>query len=82
MMLKGKPRWDYDRKARYQPPPLVKNKRIKRSCSEWELLVLILSMATSDDEGEALEHLPNSMDHRGESSMKIAVPGADSLGHL
>jgi hypothetical protein len=46
---------------------------MKRSCSEWELLVLILSMATSEDEGEALEHIPNCMDDRDESSMKIAV---------
>ena len=67
-----KARSEYERKARYQPPPLVKKRRMKRSCSEWELLVLILSMATSEDEGETLEHLPNCMDHGGESSMKIA----------
>jgi hypothetical protein len=68
-----KSRSEYERKARYQPPPLVKKRRMKRSCSEWELLVLILSMATSEDEGETLEHLPNCMTRRGESSMKIAL---------
>ena len=57
----------------YQPPPLVKNRRMKRSCSEWELFVLILSMATSEDEGETLEHLQNSMDCSGGSSTKIAL---------
>jgi hypothetical protein len=46
------------RKARYQPPPFVKKRRMKRSCSVWELLVLILSMATSEDEDETLQHLP------------------------
>jgi hypothetical protein len=43
--------------ARYQPPPLVKKRRIKRSCSEWEVLVLILSMEASNDEGESLDRL-------------------------
>src|ERR1017187_4151693 len=73
MMLKGKPRSEDERAARYQPPPLVKKRRMKRSCSERELLVLILSMETSEDEGETLGHLRNCMDRRGVSSMKIAL---------
>jgi hypothetical protein len=36
---------------RYQPPPLVKKRRMKRSCSEWELLVLVVSTETSGFEG-------------------------------
>ena len=47
---------------------------MKRSCSEWELLVLILSMAASEDEGETLSHLPNCTEFRfGEPSIKIAL---------
>jgi hypothetical protein len=61
------------REPRYQPPPLVKKRRMKRSCSEWELFVLILSIATSEDEGETLEHLQNSTDCSGGSSTKIAL---------
>ena len=77
MKLKGKPPSEHEPEARYQPPPLVKKRRMKRSCSEWEVLVLILSMETSEDEGETLDHLRNCMDRRGESSMKIAlgIPG-------
>src|SRR5262245_23350442 len=33
--------------ARHQPPPLVKKRRMKRSCSECELWVWILSMEAS-----------------------------------
>jgi hypothetical protein len=33
------------------------------------------------DEGYTLGYLQNCMAHLGESSMKIAVPGADSPGH-
>ena len=31
-----------------QPPPLVKKRQIKRSCSEWEVLVLMLSIEASN----------------------------------
>ena len=56
---------------RYQPPALVKKRRIKRSCSERELLVLIRSMATSEDEGETLHHPRDCRNRWGESSTKI-----------
>jgi hypothetical protein len=73
MMMNSQSRSAYERRARYQPPPLVKKRRMKRSCSEWELLVLILSMETSEDEGETLELLSDFMVRRGESSTKIAL---------
>ena len=73
MKRERKPPSGNEPEARYQPPPLVRNRRIKRSCSEWEVLVLFLSMETSKDEREALDRLRNCMDRRGESSMKIAL---------
>ena len=73
------PTQGYQRKAHYQPPPLVKKRRMKRSCSERELLVLILSMETSGDEGETLGHLRNCMNRRGESSMKIAFRNSSPI---
>jgi hypothetical protein len=79
-MLKSKAdEWD---ERRYQPPPLVKKSRMKRSCSEWEGLVLILSMATSENEGESLEQLPNCRDGRGEPSMKIAPRNRAQSGDI
>jgi hypothetical protein len=45
------------------------------------VLLLMLSMKTSQDEGKTLGHLEDCMDHHGESSMKIALPDADSSSH-
>ena len=33
----------------YQPPPLVTKRRMKRSCSEWELIFTSLSMDASNE---------------------------------
>jgi hypothetical protein len=55
---------------------------MKRSCSEWELLVLILSMVTSADEGETLEHRLNCMDRSGGWSMKIALRVRAQIEHI
>ena len=57
--------------ARHQPPPLVRNRRMKRSCSEGELCMSILSMGTSKEEDEILTHLRNCIDAPCESSMRI-----------
>jgi hypothetical protein len=77
MRLERKPPSGHEPEARYQPPPLVKKRRIKRSCSEWEVLVLMLSMEASNDEGETLDRLQDCMNRRGEPSTKIAlgIPG-------
>ena len=55
--------------VRYQPPPLVKKRRMKRSCSEWELLVFCPSMATSQDEGETPQYPADRRDRTGRSSI-------------
>jgi hypothetical protein len=71
--LKGKPPSEHEPEASYQPPPLVMKRRMKRSCSEWEVLVLNLSMEASEGEVGPLVHLPNCMNRRGERSMKFAL---------
>jgi hypothetical protein len=37
-----------DLPGNYQPPPLVMKRRMKRSCSEWELTYTSLSIESSD----------------------------------
>lgn len=57
----------------HQPPPPVKKSRMKRSCSEWELMFCSLSMDPSGKTMAQFGHLRNLIHHQGEASMKIAL---------